>query len=107
VKIINDDVGKVIAAGKGAYDAIMLDVDNGPDGVSREQNDQLYGTAALRKSWAALRPGGVLAVWSAHPSEPFTKRLAAAGFAVDEVKVRARSGGKGARHVIWLGVKRG
>lgn len=107
VKIINDDVGKVIGAGKGGYDAILLDVDNGPDGVSREQNDQLYGLAALRKSWAALRPGGVLAVWSAHPSEPFTKRLAAAGFAVEEVKVRARSGGKGARHIIWLGVKRG
>lgn len=107
VKIINDDVGKVIAAGKGAYDAILLDVDNGPDGVSREQNDQLYGTAALRKSWAALRPGGVLAVWSAHPSEQFVKRLGAAGFAVEEVKVRARSGGKGARHVIWLGAKRG
>lgn len=106
VKIINDDVGKVIAAGEGAYDAILLDVDNGPDGVSREQNDQLYGLAALRKSWAALRLGGVLAVWSAHPSEPFAKRLGAAGFAVDEVKVRARSGGKGARHVIWLGVKR-
>ena len=107
VKIINDDVGKVIGAGKDAYDAILLDVDNGPDGVSREQNDQLYGLAALRKSWAALRPGGVLAVWSAHPSAPFAKRLAAADFAVDEVKVRARSGGKGARHVIWLGVKRG
>lgn len=107
VKIINDDVGKVIAGGKGAYDAILLDVDNGPDGVSREQNDQLYGLAALRKSWAALRLGGVLAVWSAHPSAPFTKRLAAADFAVDEVKVRARSGGKGARHVIWLGVRRG
>jgi spermidine synthase len=107
VNIINDDVGKVIAAGKGAYDAILLDVDNGPDGVSREQNDQLYGLAALRKSWAALRPGGVLAVWSAHPSAPFVKRLAAAGFAVEEMKVRARGGGKGARHVIWLGVKRG
>lgn len=104
VTIINDDVGKIIAAGKGAYDAILLDVDNGPDGVSREQNDKLYGLAALRKSWAALRPGGVLAVWSAHPSEPFAKRLAAAGFSVDEVRVRARSVGKGARHVIWLGV---
>ncbi|MCR6634548.1 hypothetical protein [Devosia sp.] len=105
VTIINDDVGKVIAAGKGAYDAILLDVDNGPDGVSREQNDQLYGLAALRKSWAALRLGGVLAVWSAHPSPQFVKRLTAASFAVEEVKVRARSSGRGARHVIWLGTK--
>lgn len=105
VTIINDDVGKVIAAGKGAYDAIMLDVDNGPDGVSREQNDKLYGLAALRKSWAALRPGGVLAVWSAHPSAQFVKRLGSAGFGVEDVKVRARSSGKGARHVIWIGTK--
>jgi len=105
VKILNGDVGKVIAAGKAAYDAILLDVDNGPDGVSREQNDALYGLSALRKSWAVLKPGGVLAVWSAHPSAPFTKRLASAGFAVEEVKVRARSSGRGARHVIWLGTK--
>lgn len=105
VKIINDDVGKVIATRRQAYDAILLDVDNGPDGVSREQNDQLYGLAALRKSRAALRPDGVLAVWSAHPSPQFAKRLATAGFAVDEVQVRARSGGRGARHVIWLATK--
>lgn len=105
VKIVNDDVGKVIAARKAAYDVILLDVDNGPDGVSRAQNDKLYGLKSLRTSFDALRPGGVLAVWSAHPSEPFTKRLAAAGFAVEEVKVRARSGGRGARHVIWVGKK--
>lgn len=106
VSIINDDVGKVIAAGKGAYDAILLDVDNGPDGVSREQNDKLYGIAALKKAMAALRPSGVLAVWSAHPSPAFVKRLTAANYAVEEVKVRARSSGRGARHVIWLGTKR-
>jgi spermidine synthase len=106
VKIINDDVGKVIAAGKGAYDAILLDVDNGPDGVSREQNDKLYGTPALRKAMAALRPSGVLAVWSAHPSPAFVKRLAAADYIVEEVKVRARSSGRGARHVIWLATRR-
>jgi len=107
VRIVNDDVGKLIAARKAAYDAILLDVDNGPDGVSREQNDKLYGLKSLRTSLDALCPGGVLAVWSAHPSEPFTKRLAAAGFSVEEVKVRARSGGRGARHVIWLGKKPG
>ncbi|KQN74205.1 hypothetical protein [Devosia sp. Leaf64] len=107
VRVVNDDVGKVIAARKAAFDAILLDVDNGPDGVSREQNDKLYGLKSLRTSLDALRPGGVLAVWSAHPSEPFTKRLATAGFAVEEIKVRARSGGRGARHVIWLGKKPG
>ncbi|KKB79832.1 hypothetical protein VW35_04885 [Devosia soli] len=107
VSIVNDDVGKVIAAAKATYDAILLDVDNGPDGVSREQNDRLYGLKALRKSRDALRPGGVLAVWSAHPSEAFVKRLGSAGFAVEEVKVRARSGGRGARHFIWIGTKSG
>jgi spermidine synthase len=107
VSIINDDVGKIIAAGNRSYDAILLDVDNGPDGVSQEQNDALYGPAGLKKSFAALKPGGVLAVWSAHPSAPFTKRLRGANFTVEEVNVRARSSGRGARHVIWLGVKPG
>lgn len=105
VSVVTDDVGKVIAASKTAYDAILLDVDNGPDGVSREQNDRLYSLPTLRRALAALSPGGVLAVWSAHPSEPFAKRLAAAGFSVEEVKVRARHGGRGARHVIWIGEK--
>lgn len=105
VSVVNADVGKPIAEGKQGFDAILLDVDNGPDGVSREENDRLYGPTGLKQSWAALRPGGVLAVWSAHPSAPFVKRLTAAGFLVEEVKVRARSGGRGARHVIWLATK--
>ena len=96
------DVGRLIGAGKGRYDAILLDVDNGPEGLSREGNDRLYALSGLGKARAALRPGGVLAVWSAHPDTRFAARLASAGFAVDEVHVRARHGGKGARHTIWL-----
>lgn len=96
------DVGAVIAAGKGAYDAILLDVDNGPDGLTRDANDGLYTARGLERARAALRPGGVLAVWSAGADAAFTKRLKLAGFAVDEVKVRARENGKGPTHTIWF-----
>ena len=100
------DVGAVIGGERGAYDAILLDVDNGPDGIVREGNDGLYSHGGLASAKAALRPGGVLAVWSAAPDPAFARRMREAGFAVDEVVVRARSNGKGPRHVIWLGEKR-
>jgi spermidine synthase len=96
------DVGAVIAEGRGAYDAILLDVDNGPDGLTREANDGLYSARGLDRARAALRPGGVLAVWSAGADAAFTRRLKLAGFAVDEVKVRARENGKGPTHTIWF-----
>lgn len=106
VSIVNADVGKVISNARQEFDAILLDVDNGPDGVSREQNDALYGLGALRRSWSVLKAGGVLSVWSAHPSAQFTKRLAGAGFKPEEIGVRARAGGRGARHTIWVATKR-
>jgi spermidine synthase len=96
------DVGAVIAEGRGAYDAILLDVDNGPDGLTREANDGLYSSRGLERARAALRSGGVLAVWSAGADAAFTRRLKLAGFAVDEVKVRARENGKGPTHTIWF-----
>ena len=102
VAVVETDVAKLIAAARGTYDAILLDVDNGPDGLVREANDQLYSMAGLAAAKAALRPGGVLAVWSAAPDPVFAQRLKKAGFSVDEVVVRARSNGKGARHVIWF-----
>jgi spermidine synthase len=107
VRVLNRDVCKIIAEAKLGYDAILLDVDNGPDGLSREQNDALYGTRGLKAARAALRPRGLLAVWSSGPSPEFTRRLGQAGFSVEELKVRARSGGRGARHVIWIGTKTG
>jgi spermidine synthase len=106
VTVIEGDVAAVIRDGRGAYDAILLDVDNGPDGLSRAGNDWLYHAAGLAAAKAALRPGGVLAVWSAGPDAGFVKRLKVAGFAVEEVAVRARSSGKGPRHVIWFAVPR-
>jgi spermidine synthase len=99
------DVADLIASGKGVYDGILLDVDNGPDGLSRRENDRLYSMAGLAAARSALTPGGVLAVWSAHPDKGFAARLRQSGFEVDEVNTRAR-GKRGARHVIWLAVQK-
>ena len=106
VRIVEEDVAVIIAAGAGQYDAILLDVDNGPDGLVRADNDRLYAPRGLAAAKAALRPGGVLAVWSAGPDAKFVRRLKEAGFAVDEVAVKARTNGKGPRHVIWFATAR-
>ena len=98
VTLFEGDVGDAIA--QGGWDAILLDVDNGPDGLTRPGNDRLYGAAGLARARVALRPSGALAVWSAAPDRRFAARLADAGFAVEEREIRAR-GAKGARHVIW------
>ncbi|MFS8146252.1 spermidine synthase [Rhizobium sp. BR 249] len=104
VGIHQGDVGEAIRAGKAAYDAILLDVDNGPDGLTRKSNDRLYDFNGLRAARDALRPGGVLAVWSSGPDPDFTRRLRDSGFSVDVVNTRANRK-RGARHVIWLAVK--
>lgn len=98
------DVADAIRGGR--YDAVLLDVDNGPDGVVRDANDRLYSMAGLERARAALKPGGILAVWSAGDDASFTRRLKDSGFHVEEVSVRARSNGKGPRHVIWFATRR-
>lgn len=100
------DVGALIRSKKAAYDAILLDVDNGPDGLTRASNDTLYSHDGLRAAKAALRPNGVLAVWSSAPDHAFTRRLREVGFATDEVNVRASTKNSGARHVLWMATKR-
>lgn len=105
VHLVAGDVASVIEAGNGTYDAILLDVDNGPDGLTRLENDRLYSMRGLAEARAALKPGGVLAIWSAAPDNAFTRRLSQAGYAVEEVAVRARTNGKGPRHVIWFATK--
>ena len=102
VELVIGNVADLIGAGRGRYDAILLDVDNGPDGLTRNDNDQLYSVAGLSSAKAALRPGGILAIWSAAPDAVFVRRLKLCGFGVEEVAVRARSNGKGPRHVIWF-----
>jgi spermidine synthase len=104
-EIIIGDVGSLIADASSRYHAILLDVDNGPDGLTRASNDRLYSVPGLAVAKRALKPGGILAVWSAALDAAFTRRLGNAGFAVEEVVVRARSNGKGPRHVIWFGRK--
>ena len=102
VSIREEDVQETIAAGAARFDAILLDVDNGPDGLTQDSNDRLYDLDGLRAARRALRPGGVLAVWSASPSPQFTRRLQRAGFAVEEIRTRANANGKGPRHIIWM-----
>lgn len=119
VTVQEDDVAQMIKAAHGScggscdgscggsygksYDAILLDVDNGPQGLVRKDNDWLYGRDGLNAAFGALRPKGVLAVWSSGPDAAFARRLRQAGFQVNEAKVRARGGrGKGgAHHIIW------
>jgi spermidine synthase len=102
VGVVTADVADLIVRARGAYDAILLDVDNGPDGLVRAANGGLYTPVGLAAAKAALKPGGVLAVWSAAKDPAFARRLRQAGYAVDEVTVRARSNGKGARHTLWF-----
>lgn len=107
VSVREADVVAAIREGQSRYDAILLDVDNGPDGLMVEANDRLYDHAGLAHAKAALRPGGVLAVWSAGPDRSFTQRLRQAGFAVEDKTVRARAGAGGAKHMIWLAAPQG
>lgn len=102
VRLVMGDVGEAIAIAHNEYDAILLDVDNGPDGLVREGNDGIYARSGLLAAREALSPGGVLAIWSAGPDPSFTRRLERAKFTVDEVKVAARSNGKGPKHIIWF-----
>ena len=101
VTVSETDVAHLFTAGQQTYDAILLDVDNGPEGLTRKENDWLYSINGLNEAYMALRPQGVLAVWSAGPDNDFLQRLRKTGFEVDEVRIRTR-GSKGARHYIWL-----
>jgi spermidine synthase len=104
--VLSADVVEVIRSRPSAFDAILLDVDNGPESLIRRVNDALYDLKGLKTIHRALRPGGVLAVWSSGPNALFSKRLRDAGFAVNEVAVRATTKRRGARHVIWFATKR-
>jgi spermidine synthase len=96
------DVAQILKMEHRAYDAILMDVDNGPESLARKANDWLYSRAGLDAAFTALRPAGVLAVWSAGPNRAFSQRMRDAGFEVDEVCVRSRGRRSGARHTIWL-----
>ncbi|TCK18128.1 hypothetical protein DFR30_1391 [Thiogranum longum] len=95
------DVARILGGAQSSFEAILLDVDNGPEGLTRKENDWLYGMSGLNAAYAALTPGGVLAVWSAGPNRDFQQRLRKVGFDVEEVRVYAH-GSKGARHTLWF-----
>jgi spermidine synthase len=105
VSIVETDVSDAIRAKAAAYDGILLDVDNGPDGLTRKANDRIYGLQGLAEARSALAPGGVLAVWSSGPDAAFSARLRRSGFEVEEIKVRAHRGRSGAKHVIWIAMR--
>ena len=102
ISIYDGDVGACIRAGR--FDAILLDVDNGPDGLSRSGNERLYNRGGLEAAHKALKPKGLLLVWSAAPDRAFTTRLGFAGFKVEEITARAHKG-RGGRYVIWVATK--
>jgi spermidine synthase len=99
------DVHDVIAESPAGFDAILLDVDNGPDGFMRAANDRLYCNWGLRSAYAALRPGGVLAIWSAYDDAAFVDRLKGAGFTVDSASIDAVGSVSPKHYTIWLAVK--
>ena len=106
VTVREGDVVGMIREQAAAFDAILLDVDNGPDGLTRASNDRLYSPDGLRAAWRALRAKGVLGVWSVAPDRAFGRRLVDAGFDMKEVTARAR-GSKGGRHTLWLATRLG
>ena len=100
-RVFIGDVSKLLRRNRQHYDVIALDVDNGPEGLTRESNDWLYSLAGITAAQQALRPGGVVAYWSAGPDRDFSDALRCCGLEVEEVTVHAH-GKKGARHTLWL-----
>jgi spermidine synthase len=107
VRIAIGDVGNIIQSEAGGFDAILLDVDNGPDGLTRQSNETLYQNKGLNAVLKALRPGGFLGVWSQGDDDRFTRRLRQTCFDVEEIKVRADRAKRGARHTIWFAAANG
>lgn len=101
VKIVHDDVAHVLEANPGAFDAIMLDVDNGAQALTTGANAGLYGRPGVRRAAAALRPGGRLAYWSADEDPRFVARLRGAGLMVETARVRAHAT-SGGLHTLLL-----
>jgi spermidine synthase len=102
-RVFIGDVADLIRQEPAGFDAVLMDVDNGPEALVRRKNNWLYSAAGLKATRSALRPCGVLAVWSSSPDRPFSKRLRQAGFEVCEHVVRPHRAGKGPRHHIWIG----
>ena len=107
VQVLEQDVGLVLREHKNCFDAVMLDVDNGPSSFTHDDNDALYSLRGLSCAYDALKPGGVLTVWSASTDPAFTQRMMKVGFAVTQQRVGSHKSGRGNRHNIWIGVRPG
>ena len=105
VDVLEQDVGRVMSEHRDSFDAVMLDVDNGPSAFTQDDNDALYSLRGLKTAFEALKPGGVLTVWSASSDPAFTRRMTEAGFAVTQQRAGSHKAQRGNRHVIWVGVR--
>ncbi len=105
VRVFETDIARIIKNATGIYDAILLDVDNGPEGLTRKDNDWLYSKKGLAAANKALKKSGILSVWSSTPNNNFTKKLEKSGFIVDVRQVYARHSKKGGRHTIWFATR--
>lgn len=105
-RVVEGDVGRILAQTRTRYDAILLDVDNGPFGLAQADNQRLYVDTGLQLAVAALLPKGVLGVWSAGADPRFASRMEHAGFRVETLTARAYGGG-GSRHVLYMGMRGG
>jgi len=103
-EVLVGDVFETIKRSRGGFDVILLDVDNGPIALSNAKNQRIYSEQGVRSCHRALRPGGVLAVWSAGPNARFERRMANAGFGVEVMRVSVHAGSR-AKHVLFLGVR--
>ena len=107
VQVREQDVAQVMRENKGGFDAIMLDVDNGPSSFTQDDNNALYGMHGLKQAYEALKPGGVMTVWSASADSAFTQRLMATGFVVTQQRVGSHRAKRGNHHTIWVCVREG
>ena len=105
VQVVIGDIKQLLLRERQTFDAIMLDVDNGPQAFTQQSNAWLYSKCGLDASRRALRSRGVLSVWSAGPNEAFSTRLRAAGFDIRCHTVRSSNARRGERHTVWVAVK--
>lgn len=104
VRVFEEDVARVLGRASAQYDAVLLDVDNGPSALTSSANARLYRAQGLQLIHRALRPGGTLAVWSASDAPRFTARLGENGFRAQVERLRAR-GHRGGYHFVWLATR--
>ena len=102
VTVREADVARVLQTEEEAYDAVLLDVDNGPEGLVRDSNNWLYSEDGLAAAFTALRPGGILAVWSSGPDKAFRMRLLKLGFTVREERTPVEASRPDTHHIIWI-----